>query len=53
MVIEASCDSSPVPAEESQISFSALLKNGVVEVAGKPCGRVYDIIVQLRPNDFA
>lgn len=53
MVIEANRDSSPVPAEEAQLSFSALLKNGVVEVAGKPCGRVDDVIVQLRPNDFA
>ena len=36
-----------------QFSFSALLKSGVVEVAGKPCGRVDDRIVELRPNDFA
>jgi CBS domain-containing protein len=39
--------------QEPQFSFSALLKSGTVEVAGKPCGRVDDLIVQLRPNDFA
>ncbi len=39
--------------QEPQFSLSALLKSGVVEVAGKHCGRVDDLIVQLRPNDFA
>ena len=40
------------PAEAS-ISFTALLKNGVIEVAGATCGRVQDLIVQLLPNDYA
>ena len=49
--------SSPVAqigaGQELQISLSALLKSGVVEVSGKPCGRVDDLIVQLCPNDYA
>lgn len=50
---QASRNSSPVPAPEPQISLSGLLKNGVVEVAGQPRGWVDDLIVELRPNDFA
>lgn len=37
----------------AEISLSALLKSGVVEVDHKPCGRVDDIIVRLRRNDCA
>ena len=36
-----------------EISLSSLLKNGIVEVDGKPCGRVDDLIVRLRRNDHA
>lgn len=36
-----------------ETSFSSLLKNGVVEVDGKPCGRVDDVVVRLRRNDYA
>lgn len=38
---------------EPQVSLSALLKNGLVEAGGKPCGRVTDIVVRLRRNDYA
>lgn len=38
---------------QSQISFCNLLKSGIVLVGGKSCGRVDDVIVQLRPNDYA
>lgn len=41
------------PAEKQEISLSSLLKSGVVEVDGKPRGRVSDIIVQLHRNDYA
>lgn len=36
-----------------EISLSSLLKNGIVEVDGKPCGRVDDVVVRLRRNDYA
>lgn len=36
-----------------QISFSLLLKNGIVVVDQEPCGRVDDVIVRLRRNDYA
>ena len=42
-------ESAPAP----DVSFSALLKNGVVEFAGQSCGKVDDVIVALRPEDFA
>lgn len=38
---------------QTEISLSALLKNGVVEVDQKQCGRVDDIIVRLRRNEYA
>lgn len=50
---QANRHTSSVQPREGQISFSALLKNGVVEVAGKPCGRVNDLIVEFRPDDYA
>lgn len=37
----------------TQISLSSLLKNGIVAVNQKPCGRVDDVIVRLRRNDYA
>lgn len=50
-------DNMPAPDDHGrgspEISLTALLKGGVVEVAGKPCGRVDDLIVELRPNDYA
>jgi CBS domain-containing protein/sporulation protein YlmC with PRC-barrel domain len=39
--------------EGPEISLSSLLKNGVADVAGQPCGRVDDVIVRLRRNDYA
>lgn len=36
-----------------EISLSALLKNGIVVADGRPCGRVDDVIVRLRRNDYA
>lgn len=38
---------------EPQVSLSSLLRDGVVEVGGKLCGRVDDLIVRLRRNDYA
>lgn len=40
-------------AEYLQLSFVALLKHGVVMVDDKPCGRVEDIIVKPRHNQYA
>ncbi|HEV2596415.1 MAG TPA: CBS domain-containing protein [Sphingomicrobium sp.] len=36
-----------------EISVSMLLKSGVVEVDGKPCGRIEDVVVMPRHNDYA
>jgi CBS domain-containing protein len=36
-----------------EISLSSLLKNGQVEVDGKPCGCVEDVVAKPRHNDYA
>ena len=41
------------PSTGREISVSSLLKNGLVEVDGKACGRVEDVVVQPRHNDYA
>lgn len=38
---------------EHEISLSSLLKNGLIEVGGKSCGRIEDVIVRPRHNDYA
>ncbi len=40
-------------SREGEISFTALLKNGVVEAAGEPFGSIDDVIVQVGRNDDA
>ena len=37
----------------AEISLSLLLNKGLVEVAGKPCGRIADVVVKPRHNDYA
>lgn len=37
----------------TEISLSLLLNNGRVQVEGKPCGRIADVIVKPRHNDYA
>lgn len=39
--------------ENREISLSSLLKNGQVEVDGKPCGRIQDVIVKPEHNGYA
>lgn len=39
--------------DDREISLSSLLKNGHVEVEGKPCGRIEDVIVKPRQNGYA
>lgn len=39
--------------ENQEISLSSLLKSGQLEVDGKPCGRIEDVIVRPRQNDHA
>lgn len=46
---QLAADSAPEP----QISLCSLLQDGQVEVGGKSCGRIGDIIVRLRRNDYA
>lgn len=36
-----------------EISVSSLLKNGHVEVDGKPCGRIEDVVVKPRHDGYA
>ena len=36
-----------------QVSLSSLLKSGIIEVEGKPCGRVEDVVVKPLHNDYA
>ena len=36
-----------------EISLSSLLRNGLIEVEGKPCGRIEDVVVRPRHNDYA
>ena len=54
---QASRESSAVrdngTATGPEISVSSLLKNGVAEVDGEPCGRIEDVIVKPRHNDYA
>ena len=40
-------------SENQEISVSSLLKSGHLEVDGKPCGRIEDVIVRPRQNDHA
>jgi len=37
----------------AEVSLSSLLKNGLVKVGGKACGRIQDVIVKPRHNDYA
>lgn len=39
--------------DSGEISLSSLLRNGQVQVDGKPCGRINDVIVKPRQNDHA
>lgn len=39
--------------DDQEISLSSLLKNGRVEVQGEPFGRIEDVIVKPRQNDYA
>ena len=41
------------PTSGKEISVSSLLKNGQVEVKGRRCGRIEDVVVKLRHNDHA
>lgn len=42
-----------IAAGVKEISLSTLLKNGQIEVAGKPCGQIEDVVVKPRHNDYA
>lgn len=37
----------------TEISLSSLLNTGQVQVEGKPCGRIADVVVKPRHNDYA
>lgn len=40
-------------SDDPEISFTALLKQAIVTVEDKPCGRVEDIVVRPRHNGYA
>ena len=39
--------------DDREISVASLLKNGSIEVEGKACGRIEDVVVKPRENDYA
>lgn len=38
---------------DKEVSLSSLLKNGIIEADGKPCGHIEDVVAKPRHNDYA